>query len=287
MNYRHAYHAGNFADVLKHATLSLVIEHLKKKTAPFRVIDTHAGIGVYDLASAASQKTGEWRQGIGRIYGHEVPPSIAALLAPYLSTVAAVNTGQALTRYPGSPAIAQHLLRRDDVLIANELHPEDFVKLQTELKGSRNCKALKLDAWSALKSLLPPKERRGIVLIDPPFEEPGEFDRMLKGLTEAHRRFSTGTILLWYPIKDSAAVASFRQRIAATGIAKILNAELIIQPQAGEGVLRGAGLIILNPTYRLDTALETLLVFLANRLPKGQQGRFQLTWLASENVTSP
>ncbi len=286
MNYRHAYHAGNFADVLKHAALSLVIEHLKKKPAPFRVIDTHAGIGTYDLTSAEAQKTGEWRQGIGRIYEKVLPPSVAALLSPYLSAVAAENAGSKLTRYPGSPAIARHLLRSGDILVANELHPADVTTLETNFSRDKQTKILNLDAWAALKSLLPPKERRGVVLVDPPFEEPGEFGRMVKGLADAHRRFATGTLFLWYPIKDATAVASFRRDIAASRIPKILNAELMIRPQGVPDMLRGTGLIILNPTYQLDTALETLLVFFADRFSQDQRGSFRLEWLTRERVTS-
>ena len=145
---------------------------------------------------------------------------------------------------------------------------------------------MNVDAWAALKATLPPKERRGVVLVDPPFEKTGEFDRLLKGLTDARRRFATGTLVLWYPIKETADVAAFRSGIATAGIPKILCAELIIRPQAAPGELRGAGLIILNPTYTLDTALETLLVFLADRLSLQEPGTFRLEWLTGENVTS-
>ena len=211
MNYRHAYHAGNFADVLKHAVLALVIEHLKLKPAPFRVIDTHAGVGVYDLGAEEAQKTGEWREGIGRIVSADLPPDAAAALAPYLGVVRGLNAQIAregtLTRYPGSPLLARRLMREGDHLVVNELHPEDNIALRKLFGHDPQTKVLELDGWTALKSLLPPKERRGVVLVDPAYEQPGELERLVQGLKEAARRFATGTILLWYPIKDVTAIA--------------------------------------------------------------------------------
>src|SRR3990170_5575144 len=163
MNYRHAYHAGNFADVLKHAVLALVIEHLKRKPAPFRVIDTHAGVGLYDLSGAEAATTGEWRDGIGRLFGAALAKPVAELLAPYFSVVRQENPSGRLERYPGSPLIARRLLRRGDRLIANELHPEDGDSLRRLFAGDPQTKVLALDGWVALKALLPPKERRGVV----------------------------------------------------------------------------------------------------------------------------
>ena len=223
MNYRHAYHAGNFADVLKHAVLALVIEHLKLKPAPFRVIDTHAGIGVYDLASEAAEKTGEWREGIGRILdaGAELSPEAAAALAPYLGVVRGLNGDGPLARYPGSPLLARRLMRAGDRLVLNELHPEDRAALAQLFARDRSVKVLELDGFTALKSLIPPKERRGVVLVDPAYEVPGELERLVHGLKEVARRFATGTILLWYPIKDAQPIAAFRKEIADLGLAKV------------------------------------------------------------------
>ena len=174
MNYRHAYHAGNFADVLKHVVLARVLSYMRLKPQPFRVIDTHAGAGRYDLQGAEASKTAEWRDGIGRLLKAAPAPDVAELLAPYLEAVAAYNSGVVggeLRFYPGSPLIARHLMRRDDVLIANELLGEDVALLKAELARARSTKVLNLDAWTAIRSLLPPRERRGVVLIDPPFED--------------------------------------------------------------------------------------------------------------------
>ncbi len=282
MNYRHAYHAGNFADVLKHATLALVIEHLKQKSAPFRVIDTHAGVGTYDLTATQAEKTGEWRQGIGRILGPDatsLPDTVAPLLAPYLSAVIAANLAGQLTCYPGSPRIARHLLRPEDRLVVNELHPEDAVLLKEEFARDRQTRVLELDGWVALKSLLPPKERRGVILVDPPFEEAGELDRLTRGLSEAVRRFPTGIYLLWYPIKDPRTIATFHKSLVALATPKLLVAELMLRQPHDVTRLNGTGLAILNPPWKLDEALSALLPYLASRIGENDASH-ELSWLA-------
>ena len=199
MNYRHAYHAGNFADVLKHAVLALVIEHAKLKPAPFRVLDTHAGIGRYDLTTAEAAKTGEWRQGIARLIGPDarpIPDTQAGLLAPFLDVVRGENPLGELRFYPGSPLIARRLLRPDDRLIATELHPEDCAELRRRFARDKQTRIVELDGWLALKAFLPPKERRGVILIDPPYEARDELQRVTDGLAAAVRRFRGGTYLL-------------------------------------------------------------------------------------------
>jgi len=280
MNYRHAYHAGNFADVLKHAVLALVIEHLKSKPAPFRVIDTHAGIGLYDLSSEAALKTGEWRAGIGRVIDADLPADAAAVLAPYLAVVRAVNGAGALNRYPGSPLIARRLMRACDRLVVNELHPEDHAELAALFARDAETKVLSLDGWTALKSLLPPRERRGVVLVDPAFEEEGELDRLVEGLQEAVRRFSTGTFLLWYPIKDVKAVAAFRRKIAALELPKVLAVELMIRGAEDAQRLNGAGLIVVNAPHTLQANLKVALPPLVPLLAQGDGARFLLHELA-------
>jgi len=282
MNYRHAYHAGNFADVLKHAVLALVIEHLKLKPAPFRVIDTHAGIGVYDLASEPALKTGEWRAGIGRVIDAELPAEAAGILAPYLAVVREVNGEGPLTRYPGSPLIARRLMRASDRLVVNELHPEDHAELEKLFARDAETKVLELDGWTALKSLLPPRERRGVVLVDPAFEEEGELDRLVEGLQEAARRFATGTFLLWYPIKDPKGVAAFRRKIAALRLPKALAVELMIRGAEDVERFNGAGLIVVNPPYTLEAKLKALMPLLARLLQQGEGARFLLHELASD-----
>ena len=285
MNYRHAYHAGNFADVLKHAVLALVIEHLKQKPAPFRIVDTHAGTGLYDLTGGAAQKTGEWRHGIGRIWGETLPGPVADILAPYLGAIAAENEDGKLERYPGSPRLARHLLRRGDTLVANELHPDDCASLKSLFARDGQTKVLELDGWDAVKSLLPPKERRGTILIDPPFEEPREFERLVEALANAARRFATGTVLLWYPIKEERAAARFRRECGKLGLAKLFSAELLIRAANNPGELAGTGLVILNPPFTLHEKLAVLLPFLALKLGQGHGAASNLTWL-SETVKS-
>jgi 23S rRNA (adenine2030-N6)-methyltransferase len=282
MNYRHAYHAGNFADVLKHVVLALVIEHLKLKPAPFRVIDTHAGIGLYDLASEPALKTGEWRAGIGRVIDAELPAEAGSILAPYLAVVREVNGKGPLTRYPGSPLIARRLMRASDRLVVNELHPEDHAELEKLFARDAETKVLELDGWTALKSLLPPRERRGVVLVDPAFEEEGELDRLAEGLQEAVRRFATGTFLLWYPIKDPTAIAAFRRQIAAVKLPKALAVELMIRGAEDVERLNGAGLIVVNPPYTLEAKLKALMPPLVRLLQQGEGARFLLHELASD-----
>jgi 23S rRNA (adenine2030-N6)-methyltransferase len=266
MNYRHAYHAGNFADVLKHLVLTLVIEHLKQKPAPFRVIDTHAGVGLYDLTSVEAAKTGEWQGGIARLVAEPLPEEVAGILAPYLAAVAAENPQGGLTAYPGSPRIARHLLRPGDTLVANELHPEDHAELTRIFARDRQTKILRLDGWMALKSLLPPKERRAVVLVDPPFEEAGELARLVTGLQDAQRRFATGTILLWYPIKALGPIDRFYAALSSLALQKILVTELFIRPPVDPDCLNGCGLIIFNPPFTLAERLRTALPELTQRM---------------------
>lgn len=285
MNYRHAFHAGNFADVLKHAVLALAIERLKHKPAPFRVIDTHAGIGVYDLEADEAQRTGEWREGIGRLLGSEavaIPHAVAPLLAPYLDAVRAFNPGSALDCYPGSPAIARHLLRRDDRMIVNELHPDDSAALSRHFARDKQTKVLSLDGWIALKSVLPPPERRGVILIDPPFEEAGELQRLESGLVEAVRRFATGVYLLWYPIKDTKPIDRFHRRLKDLALPKMMCADLLIRAARNPDVLNGCGLVILNPPYPLHEELAVLGEFLATTLARGPGARFEVQWMSTD-----
>lgn len=276
MNYRHAYHAGNFADVLKHAVLSRVLVHMARKEAAFRVIDTHAGIGMYDLASGEAEKTGEWKGGIGRLIGPDatpLPEEAAALLSPYLGVVRTLNPDGQLRRYPGSPWLALALMRQQDRLVANELHPEDSATLGRTLAGDRRAKVLGLDGWLALKAQLPPKERRGIILVDPPFEEAGEFERLTQGLQNAQRRFAGGVVLLWYPIKDVRQVARFHQAISAIAPRETLAVELFIREPSDAERLSGTGIIVINPPFTLETDLAVLLPVLAERLADGDGAR--------------
>jgi 23S rRNA (adenine2030-N6)-methyltransferase len=279
MNYRHAYHAGNFADVLKHLVLALVIDYMKRKEAPFRVIDTHAGCGRYALGSIQAAKTGEWRGGIGRLLGPDarpLPPDVARVMEPYLDAVRSENPASHLEVYPGSPLIARRLMRPQDVLVANELHPEDGTELKSTLGRDRRVKLLAIDGWFALKSLLPPKERRGVVLIDPPFEEEGELTRLAEGLAEALRRFESGVYLAWYPIKDLKPVAAFHGALSAIAGPELMRVELMIRGGNSADRLNGCGLIVANPPYTLRNDLAAVLPELAHRLAEGSGARHRL-----------
>lgn len=277
MNYRHAYHAGNFADVLKHAVLTLVLRYMTQKAQPLRVIDVHAGIGLYDVTGIEAGKTGEWQDGIGRLLAAQLSGSAAALLAPYLEVVAALNEpGAPLRFYPGSPLLARKLLRRSDTLIANELHPLDAETLKANLKGSPHTRVMALDAWVALKSLLPPPERRGVVLIDPPFEAPGEFNTLAEGLGEALKRFSTGTYIVWYPVKDAREVSRFMTRLRALGLPKMLNVELAVCARDARTGLNETGLVIINPPYVLAEQLAALMPDLCTALAADGKGGFRI-----------
>jgi len=277
MNYRHAYHAGNFADVIKHAALTLVLDHLRKKETPFCVVDTHAGIGCYDLKSGEAEKTGEFAEGIGRLLAGDPLPSS---LDGYLAAIQAVNPDWPTLRfYPGSPRIARALLRPDDRLALVELHPEDARALKYEFAGDPQVGVHANDAYTALKALLPPKERRGLVLIDPPFEVTDEFQRIAKGLQQALRRWPTGIYGLWYPIKAPEPIERFLGEITALG-RPCFTAELYRHAPNDPARLNGCGLLLLNPPWKLDEALADLLPVLADRL--GATGPSGVRWLLKD-----
>ncbi|MER9963405.1 23S rRNA (adenine(2030)-N(6))-methyltransferase RlmJ [Mesorhizobium sp. M0045] len=282
MNYRHAYHAGNFADVVKHVVLSRLIEYLKQKDKAFRVIDTHAGIGRYDLSSTEAQKTSEWQGGIGRLVDAALDAPAAALLVPYLEAVRSLNTDGGVTKYPGSPLIARHLMRKQDRLSAVELHPKDAARLKSLFDGDFQTRVIELDGWLALGAHLPPKEKRGLVLIDPPFEEEGEFGRLVDGLQRAHRRWPGGIYALWYPLKDRKAVAAFRKALKQTCVPRLLDIGFEIRPASVEPRLDGCGMVVVNPPFTLEGELRTLLPALHRLLAVEQPSHWTLDWLAGE-----
>jgi 23S rRNA (adenine2030-N6)-methyltransferase len=282
MNYRHSFHAGNFADVLKHAILVRILVHLCAKPAPFRVIDTHAGGGLYDLTGPEASRSGEWRDGIARLLA--APPSgrAKALLAPYRETVAVLNGTDGPTTYPGSPMIARAFLRGGDRLIACELEPAAAAALAGNLRGDPRCKAIAIDGWTALNAYVPPKERRGLVLIDPPFEEVLDFPRLGDALKAAHRKWTSGIYLLWYPLKEREPADGLTYRLRHSGIAKILRAEITLPISCTPERLRACGVLIVNPPWRLAGELELLLPELVAALAKGHGGAHRLDWLVGE-----
>lgn len=280
MNYRHIYHAGNFADVVKHAGLAMLIERLQQKDAPLFVLDTHAGAGRYDLEGEEAAKTKEYRDGIARVIDDAEAP---AALAPYLQAVRALNpAGEGLRWYPGSPALIQALLRPQDRLVAVELHPEDARDLEISLGRDRRVIAEAGDGYTALKAQLPPKERRGLVLIDPPFEVTDEFARIVRGLQHAHRRFATGVYAIWYPIKHRAPVAEFHQALVDSGIRRIIAAELLRRPDSDPDHLNGCGLIIVNPPWQFAETMTDALDYLLRRFGPAPRGRTSVTTLVPE-----
>lgn len=289
MNYRHAFHAGNFADVVKHVVLARILAYLGRKDAPYRVIDTHAGAGLYDLQGDEARRTGEWEGGIGAVLRHSFAPDIAALLAPWLEAVRAVNVpaqdaalAADLRHYPGSPLIAQALTRPQDRLLFCETVAGVRAALTESVGRDARAKVLATDAWQALHAYLPPKERRGLVLVDPPFEEPGEFHRLAEGLVEAHRRWSTGIYALWYPIKDVRAVDAFRREIERTGIPKTLSVQFDLRAVRQADTMTGCGMVIVNPPFTLAEELRALLGALAPVLATDGTGRARVGWLTPE-----
>ncbi|MDC7789477.1 23S rRNA (adenine(2030)-N(6))-methyltransferase RlmJ [Rhodoplanes sp. TEM] len=266
MNYRHAFHAGNFADVLKHAVLARILHHLGDKPAPYRVLDTHAGAALYDLDGPEASRTGEWRDGIGRLRDAAMPPAVAALLAPYLDVVTALSHPGAL-RYPGSPRLALELMRPQDRLVACELEPAAAAALAHALGRDARAKAVAIDGWLALKAYIPPKERRGLVVIDPPFEQPDEFSRLAHGIVNAVRKWPTGVYLIWYPVKERRGPAGLVETLVSAGIPKLLRVELDVGGR--DDGLRATGLVLINPPWRLADELAVLLNWLVPVLSRG------------------
>ncbi len=282
MNYRHAYHAGNFADVVKHIILTRIVEYLKQKDKAFRVIDTHAGTGMYDLTGIEAGKTGEWQGGIGKVADAQFPKAIAELIAPWLNAVRSVNSDKAMKKYPGSPKIVKMLSRKIDRLSAIELHPEDARKLSAEFEDDYQVRVIELDGWLAMGGHVPPKEKRGLVLVDPPFEQPDEFGRMLVSLQRAYDRWPSGIYALWYPVKDRKAVSAFHKQLSACGIKKILAAELMVRGPSGETGLDGSGMIIVNPPFTLEGELKAIFPPLMEAMRVDQGASWWVNWLAGE-----
>jgi 23S rRNA (adenine2030-N6)-methyltransferase len=313
MNYRHAFHAGNFADVIKHVVLTRILVHLLAKPAAFRVIDTHAGAGVYDLAGEEASRSGEWRAGIGRLLAAPIAPAVQALLKPYLDVVASLNSAStaplivaqagtqghdssenerrasappgsksALTTYPGSPAVARAFLRPQDRLVACELEPKAYALLAHHLARDRRIKTVAIDGWMALNAYVPPSERRGIVIVDPPFEEAQDFTRLGHGLDAAHRKWASGIYLLWYPIKGRQEPDALARRLKRSSIARILRAELAVAATPAQGPLGGCGLIVVNPPWTLENELATILPELVKALGS-RNSNYRLDWIAGEN----
>ncbi|MCA9660797.1 MAG: 23S rRNA (adenine(2030)-N(6))-methyltransferase RlmJ [Myxococcales bacterium] len=285
MNYRHAFHAGNPGDVLKHLVLVLCLEHLRRKAKPFVYLDTHAGRGLYDLAADSASRTEEHVAGIRRLWGR--PPGDPSI-ARYLEVVAGFNGGAKggdapLRHYPGSPAIAAALLRADDRMILCELHPEECAALRRQLGDDPRVAIHERDGYEGLRALLPPPIRRGLVLMDPPFERADEWDALAEGLRLAHRRFATATLAAWYPVKGGAPLAGFEAAVADAGIDKILKVELATTGDRSGDRMVGSRVLLINPPWRLDEALCAALPRLARELASAPgEGQWAVEWLVGE-----
>lgn len=281
MNYRHAFHAGNFADVIKHLVLVRILTYLHEKPAAFRVIDSHAGAGRYDLTGEEATRGGEWLTGIARVMQARFSEDAGALIAPYLDIVRAFNPPGKLEAYPGSPLIARALLRPQDRMVACEVAPAPRKQLIDALRRDEQARVVDLDGWTALPAFVPPNERRGLVLIDPPFEQPDEFDRLARVFAETFAKWPTGIFMLWYPVKNRRATDALARQVAAASAAKgagdkCLRLEFSVAP-AGEGQgLVSSGLLIVNPPWTLAAELRTVLPELQKPLGQGGAGRFRL-----------
>jgi 23S rRNA (adenine2030-N6)-methyltransferase len=283
MNYRHAYHAGNFADVVKHALLARILVYLARKETPLRFMDTHAGIGRYDLTGKEAQRAGEWRDGVAKLKNAAAPAEVAVLIEPYLHVVGPLDAQGRPKSYPGSPALAQALLRPQDRLILSELHPQDRAALIENMGRDKRLAIVELDGYVALNAWLPPKEKRGLVLIDPPFEAPDEAKRIVEALGRALRKWPNGVYALWRPIKDARADARFLNSVAALGAPNMLRLELDVgeapPASAASAPLSKTGLLVVNPPHVLIEEAKVLLAYFAEALRRGEGAGFVCEWL--------
>ena len=280
LSYRHIYHAGNFADVVKHVVLVALLQAITRKPTPCYVHDSHAGCGIYALDSREAQRTREYDDGIGRIWQYQdVPP----VIAQYLEIVREWNPGLAAPRYyPGSPAIAQAMLRRQDRLVLTELHPQDYAELVKQFHGERRIHIHKQDAYQGLKAFIPPLEKRGLVLIDPPYERKDEYERVVTALKSSYAHWRQGIYAIWYPIMSRGLQTRFLEACIATGIRKMLHAEFQISPFVAGRQFIGCGVILVNPPWQLDTKLETCLHWLCGPLQQDVEAAARVSWLVPE-----
>lgn len=269
LSYRHSFHAGNHADVLKHTVQSLIITALKEKDKPFLYLDTHAGAGRYQLSGAHAERTGEYLDGIAKIWQRD---DIPAELEPYMRAVRTYNHNGQLRYYPGSPLIARQLLREQDKIHLTELHPSDFPLLRNEFQKDVRCKVLREDGYQQLKSQLPPLCRRGFVLIDPPYELKTDYQAVVKGLQEGHKRFATGVYALWYPVVLRQQIKRLLKELEATGIRNILQIELAVRPDSDRHGMTASGMIVINPPWKLAAQMKSVLPWLHSVLVQAGTG---------------
>ncbi|KNC10402.1 23S rRNA (adenine(2030)-N(6))-methyltransferase RlmJ [Pseudomonas coleopterorum] len=279
MNYRHAFHAGNHADVFKHIVLTRLIALMSRKEQPFAYIDTHAGLGLYDLSGDQATRTGEWLEGIARLWQATDRP---ALTDDYVKVINRLNAEGELRYYPGSPELARRLMRQQDRVLLNEKHPDDGQLLKDNMKKDPRVAVHLGEGWHVPRALLPVAEKRAVMLIDPPFEQLDELQRCAKAMKETIGRMRQTVAAIWYPIKDdSRALKRFYQELTSSGAPKLLRVELLVHPLDTPQSLNGSGLVISNPPWGLEEELNTLMPWLANLLGQSQGG-WKMDWLIAE-----
>ncbi len=276
LSYRHAFHAGNFADVLKHTVLVALVQSLRRKEKPFFYLDTHAGAGRYDLTTAVAEKTGEWRDGIGLLLANKGKGPV--LTRAYLNLVKAMSRKGSLRYYPGSPRLVRELLRPQDRMWLCELHPRDIEALRREFANDRQVKVAFDDGFQAVKALLPPKARRGLVLFDPAYEVKSDYRTVVEVMMQGYQRFATGMFAIWYPLVERAAVERLWKLVAKSGVARALVVEHSVAID-GCGGMTGSGMIVVNPPWQFDEQMGETLPWLAEVLSPAGGGAFQLEWL--------
>jgi len=279
LSYRHSFHAGNHADVLKHTVQSLIIESLKEKEKPFLYLDTHAGAGRYQLSGEHAERTGEYLEGIARIWQRDdIPEELAA----YMSVVNHFNRNESLRYYPGSPLIARQLLREDDKLHLTELHPSDFPLLRSEFQKDDRTRVARADGYQQLNAQLPPPSRRGLLLMDPPYEMKTDYQDVVKGIQEGYKRFATGTYALWYPVVMRQQIKKMLRDLEATGIRRILQIELGVRPDSDQRGMTASGMIVINPPWKLEQQMNNVLPWLLKVLVPSGTGHTTVNWVVPE-----
>ncbi len=280
LSYRHGFHAGNFADVLKHSLLTLVVNALKQKEKPFVYIDTHAGAGKYSFKSEFAQKTGEYQQGIVRLWGQQQVP---IEIRDYLAAVRAENTGRQLVRYPGSPQLVRRLIRDQDRLQLSELHSSDFASLYQLFAADKQVSVAQEDGLERLIKKLPPIQKRGLIFIDPSYEVKADYKKVVETLVKAYRHFATGIFALWYPVIERSNTERMLQQLQQTGIPKQLRIEHCMVADGSQRGMTGSGMILINPPWTLSKQVEVLLPWINQVLTEGQ-GHWTQEWLVPEQA---
>ncbi|HDI3138229.1 TPA: 23S rRNA (adenine(2030)-N(6))-methyltransferase RlmJ [Vibrio cholerae] len=278
LSYRHSFHAGNHADVLKHIVQSLILNSLQQKEKPFVYHDTHSGVGRYDLTHEWSEKTGEYKQGIARVWQQD---NIPAELDSYLDAIRQLNQGETLRYYPGSPRVARAHLREQDRMVLTELHPSDYPLLEQEFHRDRQVSIYKEDGFARLKASLPPQERRGLVLIDPPYELAKEYRDVVRAIAQSYKRWATGIYAIWYPVVNRCDIDDMLEGLQGLEIRKILQIELGVSPDTNERGMTASGMIVINPPWTLESQMQTILPFLKQAIAPAT-GHYKVEWVVPE-----